>query len=73
VVEFPEDVTATCEDGALPDFGEPEIYFDECELIGTSFSDQYFYIVPDACYKIVRTWTVINWCVYDDFGAQPLH
>jgi hypothetical protein len=70
VVEFPADVTANCEDGALPDFGEPEIYFDECELIGTAFEDAYFYVVPDACYKIVRTWTVINWCIYDDFGAN---
>jgi hypothetical protein len=70
VVEFPADVTGVCEDGEVPDFGEPEIYFDECELIGTSFSDQFFYIVPDACYKIVRTWTVINWCIYDDFGAN---
>ncbi|MBR9920717.1 MAG: hypothetical protein GYB31_07735, partial [Bacteroidetes bacterium] len=55
VVEFPADITVECTDGDLPDFGEPEIYFDECELIGVSFEDQYFYVVPDACYKIVRT------------------
>jgi hypothetical protein len=70
VVEFPADVTAACEDGVLPDFGEPEIFFDECELVGTAFQDQYFYIVPDACYKITRTWTVINWCLYDEFGSN---
>jgi hypothetical protein len=27
-----------------------------------------FTVVPDACYKIVRTWNVINWCIYEDFG-----
>jgi hypothetical protein len=54
----------------LPDFGEPQIYFDDCELIGTAYEDAYFYVVPDACYKIVRTWTVINWCVYDEFGED---
>jgi hypothetical protein len=70
VVEFPADITAECVDGSLPDFGEPEVFFDECELIGTSFEDVYFYIVPDACYKIERYWTVINWCVYDDFGTD---
>ncbi|MEM1217802.1 MAG: T9SS type A sorting domain-containing protein [Bacteroidota bacterium] len=70
VVEFPADIDATCEDGELPEFGEPEIFFDECELIGTAFEDIYYYIVPDACYKVVRTWTVINWCVFDDFGAD---
>jgi hypothetical protein len=68
VVEFPEDITVSCEDGGLPDLGEPEIFFDECEMIATSFEDQYLYVVPDACYKINRTWTVINWCVYDDYG-----
>lgn len=68
VVEFPEDQFATCEDGSLPDFGEPNVFFDECELIATSFEDVLYTIVPDACYKIVRTWVVINWCVFDDFG-----
>ena len=68
VVEFPADIDATCEDGELPEFGEPEIFFDECELIGTAYEDVYYYIVPDACYKIIRTWTVINWCVFDQYG-----
>jgi hypothetical protein len=70
VVEFPEDVTANCEDGELPEFGEPIIFFDECELIGTAYEDSYFYVVPDACYKIERTWTVINWCIYDEIGEN---
>jgi hypothetical protein len=70
VVEFPEDLTATCEDGELPDFGEPQIYFDNCELIGTAFEDTYFYVVQDACYKVERTWTVINWCIFDEFGED---
>jgi hypothetical protein len=70
VVEFPADVTAVCTNGQLPDTGEPEIFFDECELIGVSHSDQVFTVVPDACYKIVRTWNVINWCIYEDFGAD---
>jgi hypothetical protein len=68
VVEFPADVTAQCIDGQLPDTGEPEIFFDDCELIGVSHEDQVFTVVPDACYKIERTWAVINWCVYDDLG-----
>jgi len=68
VVEFPADVVAVCTDGQLPDLGEPQIFFDECELIGVSFEDQVFTVVPDACYKIVRTWSVINWCIYEDFG-----
>jgi hypothetical protein len=57
-----------CVNGQLPNTGEPQIFFDECELIGVSFEDQMFDVVPDACYKIVRTWTVINWCVYTPTG-----
>ncbi|MBK8490769.1 MAG: T9SS type A sorting domain-containing protein [Saprospirales bacterium] len=68
VVEFPADFTGQCTNGQLPDTGEPKIFHDECELIGVSHADQLFTIVPDACYKIVRTWNVINWCIYDDFG-----
>ncbi|MCB0641033.1 MAG: hypothetical protein KDC44_05310, partial [Phaeodactylibacter sp.] len=36
VVEFPADINAVCMGGDLPDFGEPEIFFDECEMIGTA-------------------------------------
>ena len=32
-------------------------------MIATSFEDQFFDIVNDACFKIARQWTVINWCV----------
>ncbi|MBK7336401.1 MAG: HYR domain-containing protein [Saprospirales bacterium] len=70
VVEFPAHVTVQCTDGQLPDTGEPEIFHDECELIAVSWEDQLFEVVPDACYKIERTWTVINWCVYEQFGED---
>jgi len=68
VVEFPANMTATCEDAQLPPFGEPEIFFDECELVGISFSDQTFNSPSGACYIIIRNWVAINWCLYDDFG-----
>ncbi|MCB0704915.1 MAG: HYR domain-containing protein [Saprospiraceae bacterium] len=69
-VSFPPTLTVTCTDGQLPDFGYPAIFYDECELVGVSWEDQYFYVVPDACYKIIRTWTVVNWCLYDAFGSD---
>ncbi|MCB0706879.1 MAG: HYR domain-containing protein, partial [Saprospiraceae bacterium] len=68
VIEFPADINEVCVDSDLIFPGEPTVYYDECELIGISFEDQIFNIVPDACYKIVRTWTAINWCVYNDWG-----
>ncbi len=61
VVEFPADLTVSCGE-TIPPTGEPEIFFENCELIAVSFDDEIFTVVPDACFKIVRTWTVINWC-----------
>ncbi|MFQ5445680.1 MAG: HYR domain-containing protein, partial [Saprospiraceae bacterium] len=61
VVEFPADLTVNC-GNTVPDFGEPEIFFETCELAAVSYEDEFFNVVPDACYKILRTWTLINWC-----------
>lgn len=65
VIEFPNDLTATCVD-ELPEFGEPIISFETCELLAYSFEDDTFNIVANACFKIVRIWTAINWCVVGD-------
>ncbi|MEY3050928.1 MAG: hypothetical protein RLY31_713 [Bacteroidota bacterium] len=62
VVEFPADLTVNC-GASVPDFGEPEIFGETCELVGVSYNDVVYNVVPDACYKIERTWTLINWCV----------
>jgi hypothetical protein len=71
VVEFPADQTVTCTDD-VPDFGEPVFTNESCELIAASFDDVVFTSVPDACYKISRTWKVINWCVVGDFVDQEV-
>ncbi len=65
VVEFPPDYTGQCGD-SLPDTGEPQIFGASCELVAVSYEDQVFNVVPGACFKIERTWTVINWCVVGD-------
>ncbi len=62
VVEFPADITVTCTQ-EIPPTGEPEIFFESCELVAVSYEDQLFTVVPDACFKIARSWLVINWCV----------
>jgi len=62
-VQFPADKLVNCV--TAPDFGKPIITNDEgCELVGTAYNDVVFTVVPDACYKIERTWTIINWCTY---------
>ncbi len=69
VVQFPADVTvSTCPD-SLGISGEPSITDDDCELLAINYDDLVLTIVDDACYRIERTWTIVNWCVYDEGNA----
>ena len=68
VVSFPADTIVNCNDLPLGDVGEPQVFFGECELIATTFEDIELIAVGDACSKIVRTWAVVNWCLYDEYG-----
>ena len=38
---------------------------DLCALISIEYVDEIFTIEPDACFKVLRHWTVIDWCQYD--------
>jgi hypothetical protein len=38
---------------------------DLCALISIEYTDEIFTIEPDACFKVLRRWTVIDWCQYD--------
>ena len=40
----------------------------DCEQIATNVSDQIFNVAAPACFKIIRTWTVINKCTYQVGG-----
>ena len=67
-INFPENWSGELSpDCSVPEigFGEAVITDDNCEMIAVSFSDEVFNVTADACYKIVRTWTAINWCTYD--------
>jgi protocatechuate 3,4-dioxygenase beta subunit len=68
VVTFPEDTIAECTQLPIDITGEPQIFFEECELVATSYEDWYLEAVDDACFKIVRTWWVINWCLFEEYG-----
>jgi len=64
-LRFPDDRIVSVCDGT-GNFGEPTFLNKDCELLGVSFTDEVFTVVPDACYKIERTWHVINWCRYNN-------
>ncbi len=45
--------------------GKPTWISDDCDLIATTYEDQVFNIVDSACLKIIRKWTVIDWCTFN--------
>ncbi|MBK7812147.1 MAG: M36 family metallopeptidase [Saprospiraceae bacterium] len=53
-----------------PQLGRPQIINnadDNCALLSIEYRDEVFTIEPDACLKVLRTWTIIDWCQYDPF------
>lgn len=45
--------------------GMPIFNGDECSQIADTYEDQIFNFVDDACFKILRTWTVLDWCQFN--------
>ncbi len=70
-VEFPMDVTV--EDCIDPDdlknLGNVK-HNGDCEMVSVDYVDHIYTVVPDVCYKIERTWYVVNWCKYDKFSPN---
>ncbi len=63
-VRFPDDVIVTaCPQGN--EYGEPSFFGEDCELLAISYEDAIIDVFPDACYRIERNWSVINWCSYN--------
>ncbi len=68
-IECPADVTIVgCmapEDLGPDVYGYPEFINERCGLLGTDWDDEVFTfntLNGDACFKILRTWEVIDWC-----------
>lgn len=47
-------------------FEPPVVVHGPCDLVGYVWDDQIFELTNDTCYKILRTFEVINWCEYDE-------
>ncbi|MDX1408450.1 MAG: hypothetical protein R3330_09965, partial [Saprospiraceae bacterium] len=63
-VIWPCDVEySTCPEEIPVDY--PTVFDDNCTLIGVTYEDDVFEFVDGACRKILRTWTIIDWCQYD--------
>ncbi|HRX29934.1 MAG TPA: HYR domain-containing protein, partial [Saprospiraceae bacterium] len=75
-IRWPLDYTATtCGTNLDPEnlpsgFDYPKIDDDICALTAATYKDQVFNFVEGSCEKILRTWTVIDWCTYDENNPQ---
>ncbi len=57
------------------EFGPPRYIAEPCSQIGITYEDQVFNFAgsdADACLKILRTWTIIDWCQSDDPDYAPI-
>ncbi len=43
-----------------------------CDILAVNITDKRYDASNDECYKIFRTYTVINWCTYDDRCGDPM-
>ena len=64
-VIWPCDVMITSCTDDLGDTGEPVIFDDGCSLIGVTYDDERYDFAEGACYKILRTWKILDWCQFD--------
>jgi hypothetical protein len=70
-IAYPKDITVSCM-GDIP-YSNPQITNGPCDLIGVSYKDQEFVLLgsgDEGCKKILRKFTIINWCNYNPNNPQ---
>ena len=56
-----------------PNLGFPEVVNgcdDNCALVAIEHQDEIYSVEDTACFKILRTWVVIDWCQYDPLAPE---
>lgn len=67
-ISLPNDWNGDCGED-FPD-ANIDIKFGACDQIGWEHEDKVFVIEDEACYKVERTYHIINWCLYKA-GDKP--
>ncbi len=52
--------------------GDASWALEDCSLVSSTYEDEVFVFSDNACVKIVRTWSVIDWCQYDAMTGNGL-
>ena len=66
---FPKDVASDCKTPIIDTVITDEL---ACDILAVNVHDKRYDASDDECYKIFRTYSVINWCTYDDRCGDPL-
>ena len=61
-IEFPKDASANC---SVPNADNVKFHQFGCDLLTVNVNDERFRASGDECYKVFRTYRVINWCEFD--------
>lgn len=55
-----------------PPYDKPVVDDGDCSQIVMGYEDLVFDINPPACKKILRKWTVLDWCIYNPNDWDPV-
>ena len=70
-ISWPEDYTTyNCGESVDPDdlpagFNRPEVLTQKCGRLTVHYEDELFDISYPACYKILRHWSILDWCTHE--------
>lgn len=64
-IKFPKDVEGDCEEPALD---EIVLNRNGCDDFSVNVTEERLDVTFGACYRVMRTYEVINWCEYDGFS-----
>lgn len=68
MIKFPKDYTEYCKDPSPDTIG---LYKLACDILAVNVTNKRYSAEGTECYKIFRTYNVINWCEYVD-GVEPI-
>lgn len=60
-INFQNDISLGCAD-EIPSAVKPQWGEGLCDLVAWTSEDLELYFEEDACFKVIRTYTVVNWC-----------
>jgi hypothetical protein len=67
---FPKDASVNCGTKITPSTVKVDAL--GCDILAVNVSDKRYDASGDECYKIFRTYTVVNWCTYDEKCTDPM-